>query len=779
MPLIDAVRSVISRLARSGWKELLEVHGLHLDAADLAGELRRPLVKTGGGSTIDRTVPGFGDFSPNGTAAIEPGDPARSLLYHALASPNVYPAPGRSRTDDDFPTLVEIDTIENYIYSVAQKKLKDLGNVVVAVFAYQYRPGGTSVHRQHADMAYSRTGIARVGTTTMHYDALRRSFWAGPAGGVPGVAVMPARYAAFLAQRRKLTSQDVVVHPLNGPITGDRGRFFLVPIHKLFSGSECLVGDNLQLSFQEYHRSEKLRRIHQLAPAKGGVAPLPGFDINHPPFVRESSELITLQPAGASILLISNPRHALAEPETQMNSISGKQEFVRFRVPPETTRNRFFTSFQIQATNAGRAAPEYAHIRFHVRPNGQLFDVNSLDTAHYNAVLSTGQFRSVPRVENGPLEAAHMLDNSCEGAISAQVTLTKPLKTFAAASFVAAPDFLPLVGQIDMQRWAEGKRLTGATVFFTQGAPEPLCYGRDVVPNPTLLDPVTRAGPAFDRADQANATITALISEAPRGQATVASEKANVATTWLTDAAADVFAPGWDTSMFRDTKGDFYANYGLGSPFPEDAKLCAALNSFWPAAAPDTGRTFGMLTAVPLLDQELGIHPNHPKVLAGLAVSHPGWDGEFGPFFASNGTKVNFASIDRSDYTSAALDGRISLGLLGQIETDEQLARMDAFRECADRIRDTTKLMDAFRSLLVSAEKISDWSRRADRFSTSLTGPGYLYVFVDKVNSQEDPTDRKRILADVKNTFTFQVSGQMVGLRKNNGGPEVTPWLHT
>jgi len=778
MPLIDAVRAVIARLAPRGWKELLELHGLHLDAADLVGELRRPLVKPGGASTIDRTVPGFGDFSPNGTAAIEPGNPARSLLYHALASPNIYPSPAGSRTDGDFPTLVEIDTIENYIYSVTQRKLNDLGDVVIAVFAYQYRPGSTSVHRQHADMAFSRAGIARVGTTTMHYDALRRSFWAAPTAGVTGVAVMPARYGAFLAQRRKLTDQDAVVHPLDGPITGDKNRFFLVPVHKLFSGRECLVGENLQLSFLEYHRSEKLRRIHQLSPAKGGVAPLPGFNINQPPFVRESHDLITLQPAGACTLVVSNPRHALAEPQTQMNSISGKQEFVRFRVPPETARNRFFTSFQIQAKGDVRAAPEYAHIRFHVRPNGQLFDVNSLDTAHYNAVLSTGQFRDVPGVENGPLEAAHMLDNSCEGAISALVALTKPLKTFAAASFVAAPDFLPLVGQIDVQRWAESKGLTGAAVFFTQGAPEPLCYGRDVVPNPTLLDPANHAGPAFDRADQANATITALISQAPRGQANVASGKANVATTWLTDAAADVFEPGWDTSMFRDTQGDFYVNYGLGSPFPEDAKLCAALNSFWPAAAPDTGRTFGMLTALPLLDQELGFHPNHPKVLASVAVSHPGWDGEFGPFLTSNGTKVNFVSIERSDYTSAARDGRISLGLLGQIETEEQLARMDAFRECADRIRDTKKRMDEFRSLLVSAEKISDWSQRADRFSPSLTGPGYLYVFVDTVNGKEDPSDRKRILAEVKNTFTFQVSGQMVGLRKNNADPKVTPWLH-
>ena len=399
MPLIDTVRAVISRLAPRGWQKLMELHGLDLGAADLATELGRPLVNVGGGSTVDRTVLGFEDFSLNGTAAIEPGDPGRSLLYHALASPNVYPSPAGSRTDDDFPTLVELDTIENYIYSVAKNELNDLGDVVVAVFAYQYRSGSTSVHGKHADMAYSRTGIARVGTTLMRYDPLRRSFWAAPGGGAPGIAVMPARYGAFLAERRKLTEHDAVVHPLDGPIPGDDENFFLVPVHKLFSGSECLVGENLQLSFQEFHRSEKLRRIHQLPAARGGIPAFPGFNINQPPFVRESHDLITMQPVGASTLLISNPRHALAEPETQMNSISGKREFVRFQVPPETQGNRFITSFQIPATAVGRAAPEYAHIRFHVRPNGQLFDVNSLDTENYATVLSTGRFQGVPGVE--------------------------------------------------------------------------------------------------------------------------------------------------------------------------------------------------------------------------------------------------------------------------------------------------------------------------------------------------------------------------------------------
>jgi hypothetical protein len=764
MPLVDSVRAVINRLAPRGWRELMERHGLHLDASDLAAELRRALVGNGGASTIDRTIAGFEDFSPNGTAAIEPGDPGLSLLYHALASPNVYPTPTGSRTDDDFPTLLELDTMENYIYGIAKRKLVDLDDVVVAVFAYQYRPGSTSVHGKHADMAFSRTGVARVGTVPMHYDPLRRSFW-------------PARYGAFLAQRRKLGGQDAIVHPLNGPLPGDNTRFFLMPIHKLFAGSECLVGENFQLSFHEFHRSEKLRRIHLLSPAKGGVTQLPGFNINQFPFVRESVDLVTLQPAGNSTLLVSNPRHALAETETQMNSLSGKREIVRFRVPPAASGNRFFTSFQIEFQTASRAASEYAHIRFHVPPNGQLFDVNTLDSVHFNTVLTTAKFQGVPGVENGPLEAAHLIDNSCEGAISAQIAFSKPLKNYAAVSLVAAPDFLPLVGQIDVQRWAERKGLIGAGVFFSQAAPEPLCYGRNKTPNPTLLEPGSHAGPAFDRTDAVNTTVTALISQAPRGQATLTTQKATVATTWLTDGASDVFEPGWDTSIDSDAQGSFYANYGLGSPFPEDAKLCAALNSFWPAAAPDTGRTFGMLTALPLLDQELGFHPQHPKVLAGQGPSSPGWDGEFGPFFTSAG-KVNFSSIERSDYTSAARDGKISLGLLGLIETEEQLGRMDAFRECADRIRDTTKPMSSFRGLLVTAEKVADWSQRADRFDNTLTGPGYLYVFVKLGAAQEDQTDRRRVLAAATNTFTFQVSRQRVGLRTDNGAPQVTRWLH-
>jgi hypothetical protein len=80
--------------------------------------------------------------------------------------------------------------------------------------------------------------------------------------------------------------------------------------------------------------------------------------------------------------------------------------------------------------------------------------------------------------------------------------------------------------------------------------------------------------------------------------------------------------------------------------------------------------------------------------------------------------------------------------------------------------------------LLVTAESIPDWSSRVDRFDDTLTGPGYLYVFADVQNPQEDPADRNRVLARVRNTFTCQISRQKADIRRNNGLPKVMPRLH-
>ena len=86
--------------------------------------------------------------------------------------------------------------------------------------------------------------------------------------------------------------------------------------------------------------------------------------------------------------------------------------------------------------------------------------------------------------------------------------------------------------------------------------------------------------------------------------------------------------------------------------------------------------------------------------------------------------------------------------------------------------------MDDFGTLLVTAESVPDWAARADRFDATLTGPGYFYVFADIQNGAEDPADRKRVVAGVLNRFTCQISRAKVGVRRNNGPPNVTPRLH-
>jgi hypothetical protein len=209
MVKIDEIKTVCARLAGMGWQDLLKRHGLDITKADLAAELSRELA-------IDRSVPGFEDFTLTGKRGIEPGLPAASLLYHAFACPDVHPtATGEPATSvDAYPTLAELDSIENYTYSLRPCQSADLKGVVVGVFAYEYRPRESTAHGYHADFVFSRTGIARVGTVNEVWDGQRRGFRGDPPGQ-SGIAVTPARYAAFLAEAR----QPLAADPIMGRVT--------------------------------------------------------------------------------------------------------------------------------------------------------------------------------------------------------------------------------------------------------------------------------------------------------------------------------------------------------------------------------------------------------------------------------------------------------------------------------------------------------------------------------------------------------------------------------
>jgi hypothetical protein len=67
------------------------------------------------------------NFLFKGKRGIEPGNPSRSLLYHAFASPNVINKIDNSELKH-FPTIAEIDTIENYVYGINPPSIKELQN---------------------------------------------------------------------------------------------------------------------------------------------------------------------------------------------------------------------------------------------------------------------------------------------------------------------------------------------------------------------------------------------------------------------------------------------------------------------------------------------------------------------------------------------------------------------------------------------------------------------------------------------------------------------------
>lgn len=242
MALIDAVKRVCTRLAKEGWRALFAHHGLDITAPQLAQELSRPL--TG----IDRLAAGFEDFSLEGTRGIEPGNPARSLLYHAFASPNVV-ANHQGKALTDYPTLTELEVVENYVFGVQTPSLAQLralagGNIAVAVVAHEYRTAPETSHRRHADLCFSRTGISRVGTKPPQYDAKLRGFLPF-AKSAFDMRVLPARYAAYLVAQWKgntghFSIMNRATQDPRAPQDDDLD--FWVPLQKLFDGTECLSG---------------------------------------------------------------------------------------------------------------------------------------------------------------------------------------------------------------------------------------------------------------------------------------------------------------------------------------------------------------------------------------------------------------------------------------------------------------------------------------------------------------------------------------------------------
>ena len=604
MALIDEVQQLCERLAPAGWSDLLRLHGLDIEARPLAQALSMPLA-------IDRNVKGFEDFSLLGGRAIEPGNPARSLLYHAMASPNVTEGVEGAPLSG-FPTPAELETLLNYVYGVNPPSLAQLQAQVgqdavlaVVVFAVEYRPRSETPHRKHADQCFSRTGIARVGTAPAHYEPRLRGFSPFVDQQPQAMRVMPARYSAYIAVQQKGGTGD-------GWLDGDQALDFWRPLHKLFSGPECLAERALQVDLKAYHVNEKLRQFHLKYPQQWTEPAL-----SQPPFVLTEGLAQwgehTLYGQG---LCMPQSKPCLVE-YAQLNN-----QHVSFRVPPGAD----FGGYIINK-------------RYRVLLDGSIADLNN--EPEVDAIVNAGNY-----------EAAHFIDFTAEGWIKAEcpeVSALIPLN-IAAYSILSAPDFYPTCGQAELVQWAQEQDLPEGTWYVTLMA----LSQRRVAANPALPES------GFVLEDKSMTVLVSAFSQQEEPPTVGPSARAE-RQSWLPDTAAGTFSPGWEIAS--DGQGfipKFLCSFNLGSPFTEDVRICSAAGGYWPAVTPDSARTFepyvSKPTVIPLTDEEIGLS------------NQGSWDGETGPRLIEIEGRpwVEYTAYEYSDYTKNALAGLLSLRPTGQ-----------------------------------------------------------------------------------------------------------------
>jgi hypothetical protein len=505
--------------------------------------------------------------------------------------------------------------------------------------------------------------------------------------------VIPARYSAWIAVKKK--GKDTRLSPILDNEFGDAidepNRDFWVPVHKLFAGTECLQGLDLKPHLVAKLFNLKIQRIHKIL----GTNPLPsGY-----PYVLKDKEIAawsTTSEFGPG-WLEPTVHASLVEPAI----VNGER--ITFTVPKGKAKN--FGAVELDA-----GAPAYVHARTAVKENDVIVDLNDEDDV-------------VAAVDAGDYKAQHYVDFTGEGWVTVEIPQANNLSVVSAYALIAAPDFFPSSGQFELSQWSRSSEIPDAfqgKIWLPQVPPTPLSETR-VPANLQLPEN------PFNKNDE---TITAVVA---MGVPTVPpitmtfQQPDVMRSSMLPDDAAGFFAPGWDVSKDNDSNGiEHLAGYGLGSPFPEDAKLCAALSTFWPAVAPDVFRTFATPkgnrsgTVAPLTDDEIGQSGALP------------WDGINGPSIVLDGDQRFVVLYDffKADYVQQAMENRFTQRLLARVSSEEYKARIlaicrvyGAVGHLGDIVSTRKEwLVLSFREVVASNQELQDAQTQA---GTILTGKVY------------------------------------------------------
>ncbi len=682
--IIVPVENACRRLAPLGWRDLLlTVSGGALDitASNLELELLKPL-------KIDRKVEGFGDFSIAGKAAVTPDQPNASLLYHAFASATVV-SNGKGSELLGFPTLAEIDALENFIYGVkaptweelkkrAKRGTKDL-DIGVVVFASHYRNTPDSVHGKHAELCFSRTGIARVGSIEAYYDGKLRTFSVVDEKRPFEFRVVPRRFSAYLAVR---TKGDSTNFGPQDPLNGDADLDFWVPLHKLFNGDQCIAGKNLTVNMSRNVQNDEIAQFHRFLSREGKPNNWKGAVLEEFPFTISNERIASLandERYGPGVLLplaqemtsvakhnnipVTFPVYPTTAADLQMSSLF----VIPGVVPPETPAYE-----QDAEQNSNRQQPEYTNVRHKVNADGTITNLNNLPDLQ--KVIQAGNY-----------QALHYNDYTGDGWVEASCPQLADLVKFNQAAYcmVGLPDFFPKMTQRDLMLWSEKDLAKNVSASLWAIRPLTLSQTR-IAANINL--PI-----GFSIKDVTITTIVGQFNGAGSSEVQVPNGPLMRGKVGLPDGSPGLFDPGWDTSqgIHYTVMGSranpaaklekYLAGYSLGSPFIEDAKLCAALGSYWPGVAPDATRTFQpgkqisgkpypWPTVVPLTDIEIGSAP-----LPG--GTYMPWDGVTGPTLSATEKNVAvYTNIFHTDYID--LIGTMTAALTSKISPEEYKARV-------------------------------------------------------------------------------------------------------
>jgi hypothetical protein len=390
--------------------------------------------------------------------------------------------------------------------------------------------------------------------------------------------------------------------------------------------------------------------------------------------------------------------------------------------------------------------PEYVHVRHKVLPNGEVENLNNQKDVE-------------GAVQKGGYDAVHYLDFTGDGwveAVCPELAVAIPRRV-PAYSLVTAPDFFPNCDQRELLEWTE------------QSVPQRLRENLWRIPPETLSDDrvppnLQLKGANFRPEDK---TVTAIVSLPLKG--TVRQMPLNGSPTmrhaYLPDAAAGLFAPGWDIGTVVSENGEEHlATYRLGSPFPEDSKLCAALSTFWPAVAPDAARTFqpnpAWPTVSPLTDEEIGQTGNLP------------WDGIPGPRRVTRDGKnfIEYADFAHGDYVESSLQKKFSLSLTGRVDVREYEARVLAMAKVYEVLNITPDQRGQWSVFSFRQVQPTDSELKQAQTQTGTTVVGSIYRFeiYRYGNSSPNPDDFRKQWVEIQETVTLFVTPLNVLLKRNN-----------